>query len=173
VRSIEGDRDAFDALVRRYLPRAFALAQRILGHREDAEDAVQDAFISALAALGSVDPDRPFGPWLFRIVANRSLNARRSRAVRRAEQIPETTAAAERADSLLERNEIADRFETALANLSPRQRAIVQLFEVEGYGTSEVAEMLDMSPATVRWHLHEARGRLRQSLVALAPERSA
>jgi RNA polymerase sigma-70 factor, ECF subfamily len=173
VRSATGDGEAFDQLVRIYLPRAYALANRILGHREDAEDAVQESFVAAHAAINSVDPDRPFGPWLFRIVANRAINARRSRAVRRADSISDDAPATDRSDLLAERNEIADRFGTALAGLSPRQRAIVQLFEVEGYETSEIAGMLDMAPSTVRWHLHEARERLREALISLAPDRSA
>ncbi|MGH7634559.1 MAG: RNA polymerase sigma factor, partial [Gemmatimonadaceae bacterium] len=83
-----GDVSAFDAIVRRYMRRAFAIAYRVLGHREDAEDLVQDAFLTALERIASFDLTRPFGPWFFRIVVNRGLNARKARSVRRTEAIP-------------------------------------------------------------------------------------
>ncbi len=78
-RSRAGDLDAFDALVLRYLDRAYAAARRLMGQHADAEDLVQDAFIQALRTLDRFQPDRPFGPWFFRILVNRGLNLRRAR----------------------------------------------------------------------------------------------
>jgi RNA polymerase sigma-70 factor (ECF subfamily) len=164
-----GDVAVFDVLVRRYLRRAFAIAYRLLGHREDAEDLVQDAFLIALERIGSFDLTRPFGPWFFRIVVNRGLNARKSRAVRRTEATPlETLEAAESSPSaVLESAEIRERFHAALEKLSQRQRLIVELSDLDGLSGVEIATMLKLSQGTVRWHLHMARHALRKALAPL------
>jgi RNA polymerase sigma-70 factor, ECF subfamily len=173
--TLAGDRRASEALVRRYLPRAYALAYHILGNRQDAEDLVQDAWIAALDALETIDLHRPFAPWFFRIVVNKGLNTRRSQKVRTNSSLDgfEAAGADNRVDDPGTRGEIRDRFAEAVSGLPPRQRAIVQLFEVEGYDTGEIAEMLGMSTVTVRWHLHEARARLRRALAPLRSDRTA
>jgi RNA polymerase sigma-70 factor, ECF subfamily len=160
-----GDTQAFDALVRRYMRRAFAVAYRLLGRRPDAEDALQDAFVAALTKLDTFDRQRPFGPWLLRIVANRSINLRKGLAVRRTEPIP--AGVASRAASPLEeaeRSEVRAELQRALAQLPEQQRWILELFELDGFTGPEIAEMLDLPAGTVRWHLHQARHRLRAVL---------
>ena len=159
-----GDRSAFDALVHAYMRQAFQLAYRVVNHREDAEDLVQEAFLAAYQYLDSYDASRPFGPWLMRIVLNRGANLRRSRARRETE--PETDAVSP-APSALDESERAEarvQLTRAMATLSERQRMIVTLFDVDGLTSTEIGEMLDLSPGTVRWHLHEARGTLRGAL---------
>lgn len=161
----EGDRDAFGELVARHLPRALALARRILHHREDAEDLVQDAFLRALEKIDYFEAGRPFWPWLSRILVNRGLDIDAARSIRRTEELPDDVF--DERDSpmlLLERREIRERFERALIALPPRSRLVVQLFELDGYSVSEIAEMLESSPATIRWHLHVTRRQLRQAL---------
>jgi RNA polymerase sigma-70 factor (ECF subfamily) len=159
-----GDRSAFDALVHAYMRQAFQLAFRVVGHREDAEDLVQEAFLAAYQYLDSFDATRPFGPWLMRIVLNRGANLRRTRARRETE--PETDAVSS-APSALEESERAEArvmLTQAMATLSERQRMIVTLFDVDGMTSTEIGEMLDLSAGTVRWHLHEARRTLRGAL---------
>ncbi|HEV2180272.1 MAG TPA: sigma-70 family RNA polymerase sigma factor [Gemmatimonadaceae bacterium] len=169
-----GDVAAFDLVVRRYLRRAFAIAYRVLGHREDAEDLVQDAFLTALERIASFDLSRPFGPWFFRIVVNRGLNARKARAIRRTEAMPaEALETAEPSPAgLYERTEIRERFQAALAGLSQRQRLIVELADIDGMSGVEIAAMLGVSQGTVRWHLHMARHALRKALAPLRGERT-
>jgi len=78
------------------------------------------------------------------------------------EQVPEGTASAGATPEMLaERAELYARLRTAVAALPERHRLIVRLVELEGFSTAEVAHMLDLSPSTVRWYLHEARHRLR------------
>ena len=162
------DPKAFDELVRRYLRRAFSVAYHVMQHREDAEDLVQDAFIAVLEQIDRYDPERPFAPWFFRIVVNRGLNARKSRRVRQTEPVPEGTASSgANPEVLAERAELYARLRAAVAALPERHRLIVRLVELEGFSTAEVAQMLDLSPSTVRWYLHEARHRLRGSLAPL------
>ena len=164
IRIRAGDARAFDGLVHAYMRQAFQLAFRVVGHREDAEDLVQEAFLAAHQYLDSYDVERPFGPWLMRIVLNRGANLRRSRTRRETE--PEVDAVSS-APSALEESERAEArvlLTRAMATLSERQRMIVTLFDVDGRTSTEIGEMLDLSPGTVRWHLHEARRTLRGAL---------
>jgi RNA polymerase sigma-70 factor (ECF subfamily) len=160
-----GDNAAFDELVSRHMKRAFALAHRLLGHREDAEDLVQDAFVAAIQNIDRFDTRRAFGPWMMRIVFNRAMNLRKSRARRQTEEIPETTAGSGASPlELAERSELAALLETALAKLPERRRWIVEMFEVDGFSGPEIAEILEMPEGTVRWELHQARATLRAVL---------
>jgi RNA polymerase sigma-70 factor (ECF subfamily) len=157
-----GESGAFDELVRRHLRRAFVLAHRLLGHREDAEDLVQDAFVAAIAGIDRFDTRREFGPWMMRIVFNRAMNLRKSRARRRTEQIPESVAG--RGASPLEaaeRSELAAELGRALATLPERRRLIVEMFDVDGFSGPEISQILGMPEGTVRWELHQARAALR------------
>lgn len=167
-RVLRGDAHAYGELVAQYMRRAFTIAYRILEHREDAEDVVQDSFLRALERIGTLDVERPFRPWFFRIVVNTALNLRRSRAVRATEPLPDqlestTTSPAAAAESAM----TGDRLRAAVAALPERQRTIVQLAELEELNSSEIAEILDMPAGTVRWHLHQARQTLRTVLEPL------
>ncbi len=160
-----GESHAFDLLVRRHDRRAFSLAFRLLGHREDAEDVVQESFIAALEALDRFDAQRPFGPWLCRIVVNRALNARKSRSRRSMEQVPEDAPAATLSpERSAERAETSRRVRTAMTGLPERQRLVMAMIELEGFSGPEVAEILGMPEGTVRWLLHSARKALRAAL---------
>jgi RNA polymerase sigma-70 factor (ECF subfamily) len=161
ARARAGDGAAFDALVRTYMEQAFRVAYRVVGHREDAEDLVQESFLAAHQYLDSFEVGRPFGPWLIRIVLNRGSNLRRSRTRRSME--PETEGVSN-APSALEESERSDTGRIllhALGTLSERQRMIVTMFDVDGLTSAEIGAMLELAPGTVRWHLHEARRQLR------------
>jgi RNA polymerase sigma-70 factor (ECF subfamily) len=167
----DGDTAAFDWLVTRYMPRAYALAYRILGHREDAEDLVQDAFLAALERIESFDLSRPFAPWFFRIVLNRGLNARESRSIRRVEPLTEDRHSAGASPlELAVRAEVRERFARAVETLPERQRIAIELFDVEGFSSLEIAEALEIPQGTVRWYVHEARRALREALEPLTDE---
>ena len=169
-RAQRGDLTAFDALVRRHLPGALVAAERLLGERTDAEDLVQDAFLRALDRLPLLDPGRPFGPWFFTLLRNLGINQLRARKVRHMEPEKLDALSPDAApDEALIRAEVRERFNAALAALTPRQREIVMLFEVEGWKGAEIAEHLGLTPENVRWHLHQAKKSLR---AALAPLRS-
>lgn len=160
-----GDAGAFDALVGRHMRRAFGVAYRLLEHREDAEDLVQEAFLAALERIDTFQPGRAFAPWFFRILVNRGLNARKARSLRATEEIPDTAAGGGASpEREAERAELRDGLRAAMAGLPDRQRTVVQLFELEGFTSPEIAGILEISEGTVRWHLHEARRALRQAL---------
>jgi RNA polymerase sigma-70 factor (ECF subfamily) len=160
----DGDSTAFDELVKAYMRQVFQVAYRVVGHREDAEDLVQDCFLAAYQYLDSYDVDRPFGPWITRIVLKRGANLRRSRARRATE--PETDAVSPAPSALDEatRAEARAKLEEVMATLNERQRMIVTMFDVDGMTSTEIGERLELAPGTVRWHLHEARRVLRSAL---------
>ena len=171
-----GDRDAFDTLARRYERRALAVASRLLQNAAGAEDVVQDSFIAAVNAIASFDLSRPFGPWFLRIVMNKGLTVIRSRAAEgrfvTGAEPAEADALAATSESLWERAEIRDRFAVALSLLPARQQLVVQLADVEGFTSAEIARQLGIPSGTVRWLLHQARSALRESLAPLWKEGS-
>jgi RNA polymerase sigma-70 factor (ECF subfamily) len=160
----DGDASAFDEIVKAYMRQVFQVAYRVVGHREDAEDLVQDCILAAYQYLDSYDVDRPFGPWITRIVLNRGANLRRSRARRATE--PETDAVSPAPSALDEatRAEARAKLVEVMATLNERQRMIVTMFDVDGMTSTEIGDRLELAPGTVRWHLHEARRILRSAL---------
>jgi RNA polymerase sigma-70 factor, ECF subfamily len=167
-----GDTAAFGTLVERHLRRAFGLAYRLLGHREDAEDLVQEAFVVALERIDTFRAGHSFAPWFNRIVVNRGLNARKARARRGTEPLhPEVASAGPLPDLVAERGELRRRLGSALATLPERQRLSVELFELEGFSGAEIAELLELPAGTVRWHLHQARHALRAVLGSVKEDR--
>lgn len=160
-----GDSEAFDLLVRRYLPKARVIARRLMQNPDDADDLVQDAFLRALERISTFDISRAFEPWFTRLLVNLGLDWRRKQVVRRTEaHDPERFAGGTRPDRETERSELRSSLQKALEKLPNRQRLIVTLFEIDGRSTEEVADMLKVSQVTVRWHLHQARKALREML---------
>ena len=165
ARTLAGERAAFGVLVERYAPQARRVARAVLGDPDEADDAAQDGFLSALVKLGQYDARRPFGPWLMRIVANAATDRRRRRQVRKVEPLdPGLVGGGPRPDTEAVRSELGEHLRAALAELPPRRRTAVVLFDVEGYSHAEIAEMLGIPEGTVRSEVFHARRRLRALL---------
>jgi len=165
ARTLAGERAAFGVLVERYAPQARRVARAVLGDADEADDAAQDGFLSALVKLAQYDARRPFGPWLMRIVANAATDRRRRRQVRRVEPLdPGLVGGGPRPDTEAVRSELGEHLRAALAELPPRRRTAVVLFDVEGYSHAEIAEMLGIPEGTVRSEVFHARRRLRALL---------
>src|SRR5438132_5109959 len=165
ARARAGDRAAFGTLVERFAAQARRVARAVLQNPDDADDAAQDAFLSALVKLDQYDPRRPFGPWLMRIVANAATDRRRRRTVRQVEPLaPELTGGGPRPDREAEQSALGDRLRAALAELPERRRIAVVLFDVEGYSHAEIAQILGIPEGTVRSEVFHARRRLRELL---------
>ena len=154
--------EAFASLVRLHQRRAYAVCRAIVLTHEDAEDAVQDGFLHAYKALARFLPDQPFGAWLFRIMANASLDLVRRRKVRDADELPETIALPFRDPG--EADELRNRLKQALATLGERQRAVIVLHDIEGFTHGEIGGMLGIPEGTARSDLHHARAALRKLL---------
>jgi RNA polymerase sigma-70 factor (ECF subfamily) len=166
ARAREGDARAFEELVRRHLRSAHAVALGVLGNPADAEDVCQDAFLAALDKLDECRDPKRFAAWLMRIVRNRALNVRESRALRQGEPL-EQEAVAEAGDDpgwRAEQSELRGRLLAALGRLPPSQREVVLLHDLEGWRHREIADLLGTSEGAVRVRLVEARKRLRMEL---------
>ncbi len=163
-----GDQAAFGWLVHRHQRRAYAVARGIVLNHEDAEDAVQDAFLHAFRALDRFRPDQAFGAWLHRIVANAALDLTRRRKVRDADELPETVSSPFRDPA--ESADLRQRLREGLAALPARQRAVIVLHDVEGYKHAEIGEMLGIPEGTARSDLHYARARMRDALSSFTSE---
>jgi RNA polymerase sigma-70 factor (ECF subfamily) len=163
-----GEREAFSALVRTHERRAYAVARAIVVNHEDAEDAVQEAFLHAYRALHRFLPDQAFGAWLHRIVANAALDITRRRKVRDADELPETVASPFRDPA--ESSELRQRLKDALDSLPPRQRAVIVLHDVEGFKHAEIGVTLGIPEGTARSDLHYARSHLREVLGSVRSE---
>lgn len=166
-----GRREAFDELVDRYERRAISVAQRLLGNLHDALEVCQEAFVRAYRNLDSLADEARFGPWLLKIVTNLSLNLRRGRGPRIARENGRlddgrdpATGAAARPGANLAARELAQRIRSGLAALSDRQRAALVLFSVEQLPQKQVAEILGCSIEAVKWHVFQARKKLKVQL---------
>jgi RNA polymerase sigma-70 factor (ECF subfamily) len=164
-----GDREAFAALVRLHMRRAYAVARAITATHEDAEDAVQEGFLHAYRALDRFRPEQSFGAWLHRIVANAALDIGRRRKVRDADALSESVSLPFRDPA--EDDELRRRLVAGLEALSARQRAVIVLHDVEGFTHGEIGAMLGIPEGTARSDLHHARAALRRLLGDLRSER--
>lgn len=159
-----GDSAAFDELVHRYLDRGYAVALSILGAPQDAEDAVQTAFIRALERIDQLRAGSPFGPWFYSVLRSTALNLRRREGLRSHEEIPGSASGGSDPERDLARTLTRERVLEALAELPEQQRTAVALYDLEGYSHHEVAEVLGVAVGTSRAHVHHGRRALRARL---------
>jgi len=173
LRAAGDDGEAFGQLVDRHGLAARRVARAILGLGEDADDAVQNGFIAAWRAIGRFDQRRPFRPWLMRIVANAALDLHRRRKVRDAVAIPDYVATSGVGpDRATDHALFRERLQEALAQLPEKQRIAVVMFDAEGYGHAEIAEVLGVPEGTVRSYVFHARRALRTALDAFKEDTS-
>jgi RNA polymerase sigma-70 factor, ECF subfamily len=166
-RARAGDAEAREALVRRYLGDVYRLTSRILGDRDLAQDATQDAFVNALGALDRFRGDASFRTWLLRIAVNTARSAGRRQVRRREVNIvladdepmggPDP---ATRAEHLTE----AARVEKVLATLPRKQRLAVALRIQQGLSYAEIGAALECSEGAARVNYHLGLKRLRELL---------
>ena len=162
--------------------RLFRTAWSILKHRAEAEEAVQSAYISAFANIGSFEGRSSLSTWLTRIVVNEALGRRRVEERRRRHLEEEGIAVldayrqnlmrgseAESPEAAIAREQIRKLLEQAVGELPDPFRTVFVLREIEGLSSEETAEILNVPVATVKTRLHRGRRRLHEML---APEMS-
>ena len=153
-----GSREAAAELFARHWPRAWRMARTVTGRRDMADDVAQDAFERAFAALGRFDRRRPFGPWLHRIVVNRSLDLLRSeRRLIGSEALDRIEG--EWRDRAGEDRELL----AAVAGLSPQRRVVLVLRYGLGYSPAAIADLLGLPVGTVHSRLARALDDLRRN----------
>ena len=174
-RALSGDDDAFGGLVRIHQGRVYNIAYRMVGHRETALDLAQETFLRAFRALDRFDVSRPFGPWLYRIAANLSINhAKRARLPTVSIDTPYPDADDEEPLAIPDtREEPASRFaqaevqaqlRQAILSLPPDYRAIIELRHFQELTYEEMARTLTVPVGTVKACLYRARRMLRDRL---------
>lgn len=168
----DGDAPAFESLVKRHIRAAHAVAFAVLGETADADDAVQDGFLSAMQHLDSCAPAEKFRAWLLTIVRNRAFDLQRRGRVRAVEMLEEGTAQTREPSPLemTERSELNAQLSAAIGTLTDTQREVLMMHDVEGWKHADIAGLLGLAESTVRVHLLHARRRLRTLLLAVAPE---
>lgn len=161
-----GDVGAFEALYRQHQRRIYAVLWRLCGgHRARAEDLTQDVFLRAWRALPSFRFESAFSTWLHRLAVNTGLMELRSRSG--AEDLETGDDALHwhaTGDSAGHRTALARDLEQAIARLPPRARAVLVLFDIEGWSHEEIAIELDMAIGSSKAQLHRARQLLRTCL---------
>lgn len=161
-----GDREAFGELVRKYMQRAYFAALGLVANHDDALDMSQEAFARAFRARGTLDPARPFYPWLYQIIRRLCFNFLRDQKTRRARLAAAGPWLADQADARAaqsapdretERADLRRRIETAMEALAPHEREVIVMREFEGLKYREIAELLGIPIGTVMSRLYSAR----------------
>ena len=178
TQSTPEDAVAAEQLVRDNIAWMLALAERMLRDRSLAEDAVQEAFISALRGLSRFEGRSSIKTWLHRITVNASLTKLRQLKRLGEKSIDEYLPEFDRQDcrieapwsylasvqEILENAELQARVNAGIDELPDSYRIVLQLRDIEGYATSEVAALLEISEANVKVRLHRARAALKKLL---------
>lgn len=171
-----GEEAAYEQLVRRHTPRMLAVARRFLQHEQDAQDAVQDAFLSAFKAIDKFKGDSKLSTWLHRIVVNAALMKIRGRQ-RKPErpiedllpkfkedghQAKRTEAWAVTIDTAVQDRETREFVRRKIDELPESYRTVLLLRDIEEHSTDETARLLGITPGAVKTRLHRARLALRE-----------
>lgn len=165
----DGDRPAFEELVRRTYVDTYTLAVRLTGNEEDARDVVQEAYLRAWKGIRRFRGDARFSTWMYRITANAGSTLVQKRRRRRAESLelveePVEDALEMQPESAAESAIGMEALSSAVQALPPKLRAVVVLKDVYGLPHDAIAEELGISVAAAKVRLHRARKRLRDDL---------
>ena len=176
-RAKQGEEAALAALVHRHQTAVFNVAFRLLGNRQDAEDAAQEAFIRAFHALDTFDATRPFAPWIKRITANHCLNRLEKARIRPAVTAVDLAAPGEEAvtlDKFAHHNptpeqavlgqEQAGDIRAAIMSLPPRYRVVIELRHFQQMAYDEIAQAMERPLSSVKSDLFRARKMLAEKL---------
>jgi RNA polymerase sigma-70 factor (ECF subfamily) len=168
LRWTEGNKEAFEVLVRRYMHDAYMIALAYTGDPDDARDLSQEAFIKAYRARRRFDPQRPFFPWFYRILKNHCLNfvqrvRRKTESLYYENEPGSERFASERPTPLehLEREERVRIMRAAIDQLSDEHREVILLKNFQGFSYKEMAETLGIPIGTVMSRLYYARKALK------------
>jgi len=171
-RAKAGDPAAFNALVRRYRKRIFALALHLSGSESDADDITQDVWIRAFHTLDKFEGRSEFFTWVYRLTVNRAFDARRSR-IRRSESSFEDDPRLELAVEVdahgdprraAELRQTYTRVLQVLDSLPADMKTTVVLVALQGLSNAEASVIQNCSRGTIAWRLHEARARIHTAL---------
>jgi RNA polymerase sigma-70 factor (ECF subfamily) len=171
-----GDVAAFEQLVKRYDRKLLRIAQHVTHNREDAQDAVQEAFLKAFQHLGQFRADATFSTWLIRITVNQSLMKLRKQRITKEVSIDHDSQSetdvlpmevadwSPNPEQLYWGSELRDILVNSLNGLRPILRTVFVLRDIEGLSTVQTGQVLDLSQTAVKARLWRARLQLRECL---------
>ena len=165
-----GDARFYEPLVRAYEPAGLRLAVAMMGNAEDAQDALQEAFIKTYDTLHRFDLRRPFGPWFFQILRNQCRDMLRSRNAKFRvealdEKVDQRPGDGERGpERARQRNAAHELLWRGLERIGTEHREILVLKELQGFRYGEIAQILEIPEGTVASRLYHARHALREAL---------
>jgi RNA polymerase sigma-70 factor, ECF subfamily len=173
-----GSEDAFKKLMDMYQDLIMRFGSRMCGHREDAEDVVQDTFLSAFKSMNSFRGEGSFKSWLYKIASSACLKKRRKRKHepdrelsldqihedRGGEESVSASGGMDTAQTEAEANEMAARLHRAFLELPEKYRITLALRDFEGLSTKEVAGILGITEAATKVRLHRARNVLQKKV---------
>lgn len=178
----QGDKRALSVLVNRYSERVYNLALRILRNREEAEDVLQDTFLTVIRKLHTFDGRSSFFTWVYRIATNSALMLIRKKKVRRSNMV-ESDSDMEFSDIQnmvdwsqdptfdLYNDEVRSKIDSAINKLDDKYRTVFVLRDIEGLSTRDTAEVLNITEENVKIRLLRARQKLRRELSDYFEER--
>lgn len=173
---LDGDVNAYEALVKEYEKNVYNLALRMTGNSEDAADMAQEAFIKAYNSLTAFRGDSKFSVWLYRIVSNVCLDFLRSRSRKQTVSLSTENDDGEEVEldiadethspeQLLDRSLTRDAVRRGLAAMPPDHREILLLREIQGLSYEEIADVLGLEAGTVKSRIFRARKKLCSFLI--------
>lgn len=169
-----GNTGAFSHLVRQYKNQVAALAYKMVGDYDEAADIMQNVFVKVNQNIWRYDENKRFYTWLYRITVNASIDYMRKHHRHQHESIDNVREKAddkyETPDTAYERNRIREFIDEAAMSLNEKQRHAFMLRDMNGCNIDDVANIMDMPEATVRWYLHRARAKIKKELLKKCPQ---
>jgi RNA polymerase sigma-70 factor, ECF subfamily len=174
----DGDRHAFDELVKATYVDTYMLAYRLTGDEEDARDVVQEAYLRAYKGLKRFRGDAQFSTWMYRITANCASTFLGRRHRNRHEELTDDLSTSDEhpavnPEAQAEASALRDRLQIALRALPPKLRAVIILRDVYDLPHEEIAAELGISESAAKVRLHRARRKLRDDLLTKPNEEQA
>ncbi len=173
VRIKDGEKAAFSELVRRYRNQVASLAYKVVNDYDEAADVTQIVFIKMFKNIWRYDDRKKFYTWLYRITINASIDYVRKHHRHRMESIDNLTDSFENIisdpETAYRRQQISEYINRAAHTLNDKQLSAFTLRDIEGCKVDDVADIMNMPVATVRWYLHRARTKIRKELTRNCP----
>ena len=168
-----GNKRAFAELVRRYRNQVASLAYRMVNDYDEAADIAQIVFVKMAKNIWRYDEKKKFYTWLYRITVNASIDYIRKHQRFRHEPIDNFHEVLENVDDNPEfsfrKQQLNNYIDQATKTLNEKQRSAFVLRDMEGCKVDDVANIMNMPEATVRWYLHRARAKIRKELIRRCP----
>jgi len=175
IRKIKaGDERLFSGLVRLYHNQVAALAYKMVGDYDEAADITQNVFVKTSRNIWRYDENKKFYTWLYRITVNASIdymrkhNRHHHESIENVREKPDENS--DTPEMSYQRGQLRQYIDEAANTLNDKQRSAFMLRDVDGCHINDVANIMNMPEATVRWYLHRARAKIKKELLKKCPQ---